>query len=148
MLFLRPLIRLVHQGDDLPEAVQHRAVVLPIVREGAVRAVLVAVLQITELPAAALPQRVKGAITEQAVEIRRVRSGVAGETLALGVLIKGIMLAMPVLGHGISSLRCDMGILPGSRREIKRICEESMIGRDPRPRRGAFPKRHFSENAG
>ena len=68
-------------------------------------------------------------------------------TILLLIVGVGIMLAMPVLGHGISSLRCDMGILPGSRREIKRICEESMIGRDPRPRRGAFPKRHFSEKS-
>ena len=100
----RPVLRVgkLHQLDDVPVALQHRAVVLPLVREGASRAVLEAVLQIAELPAAALPQRVERTIAEKTVEALPVRPRVAGEMLALSVLREGVMLVLPVF-HVVSA---------------------------------------------
>ena len=76
----------------LPQDLHNRIIVLRIMREGAARAILdpsAVFLEIPGIPGAVL-QAVHGAVTEQAVELRK--SLVAGEIFTIFILKKAIRI--------------------------------------------------------
>ena len=98
--FLCQLHELRVAGDDV-------AVALAAVGHHAARAILHAVLRVAEVPLALLPQGVKGAIAEQAVEVLGMLRLMAGKEFAFLVLEEGVVALLGLLikcfavGHGV-----------------------------------------------
>jgi hypothetical protein len=74
--------------------------------KGAARAILVALFRIPEIAAAALAQRVQGAVAKEAVEAVRVIDPVTGEIFTFPVLEKGIVLRLLVQGVFLPVYQC------------------------------------------
>ena len=85
-------------------------VIIPAAAVGfkAVGAILYAALDVAEIPAAFVAERVKRAVTEQAVEKVRIGPLVAGEVLAIGILIiaAGILFLLVELFGDIPGDHC------------------------------------------
>lgn len=79
MDFLWCFFRRGHEGQKLLIPAQNGVIALPKVGIDAAAAILAAVFQIGELPAAAIPQHIERTKAEQAVEVVRVCPLVAGE---------------------------------------------------------------------
>jgi hypothetical protein len=79
------------------------------VGKDAARAILVALFRIPEIAAAALAQRVQGAVAKEAVEAVRVIDPVTGEIFTFPVLEKGIVLRLLVQG---GFLPIDQALIP------------------------------------
>ena len=79
MDFLWRFSRRGHEGQKLLIPAQNGVIALPKVGIDAAAAILAAVFQIGELPAAAIPQHIERTEAEQAVEVVRVCPLVAGE---------------------------------------------------------------------
>ena len=79
MDFLWCFSRRGHQGQKLLIPSQNGVIALPKVGIDAAAAILAAVFQIGELPAAAVPQHIERTKAEQAIEVVRVSPLVAGE---------------------------------------------------------------------
>lgn len=82
------------QFRDFRKPLDDQFIIFRNVRHQASGAVLDAVFQIAEISTAALPEGVKRAVTEQTVEMLRVRSRMAGKELTFPVAEEFIMLRL------------------------------------------------------
>ena len=98
---------------NLLEFFQNFAVILPAMRQHALRAVLQALFGVAAVAAAASAQRVERAVAEQTIEIVGIVGLVAGEVLTLPVLKKRVMLALPVLLHTFSTFNFSTSAASG-----------------------------------
>ena len=96
--FLHPRVVLPHELHDFPVPSGDLFIVFRHVGKDAARAILVALFRIPEIAAAALAQRVQGAVAKEAVEAVRIVDPVTWEILTFQVLEKGIVLRLLVQG--------------------------------------------------
>ena len=85
------------QLHDLLKPSCDLVIILPFVRELAVRAVLDALFRVAKIPAALPPEGVERTVAEQAVEILRICAFMTGKKFAVLMTEVGIFLAFPII---------------------------------------------------